>query len=154
MMLTVWLSACGFTPVYGPEKSATKLANNIEVEVQEGRYAFEFRERLQNRFGRAGEDARYQMSYNLMIEEEELVVNSDEEITRYNLTGSLKYLIKNRNTGQTVFEDGVTGIAAYSATAQTFPTRVAQQDANIRLVQSLAEQIATRLAITSEEWME
>lgn len=148
------VSGCGFAPVYGPDQSATKLANAIDVEVLEGRYAFAFRERLQDRFGRGGPSAPYLLRYQLVIEEEELVINSEEEITRYNLAGAVAYRILSRDTGAVLFRDRVTGLAAYSATAETFPTRVAQQDANIRLVESLAEQIVTRLAITSQDWME
>lgn len=146
------LAACGFEPVYGTGKSATNLPNQIAVEVKQGRAAFELRERLQNRLGRAVADAPYYLSYTLTISEDDLIISSDEEITRYNLSGKAAYQVRNAGTGGMLFTDTVYANAAYSATSQTFPTRIAEQDAYTRLVQSLADQMAIRLGITAKDW--
>ena len=40
------LTACGFEPIYGVDKPANKILGKIDVEVSNGRNAFELRDRL------------------------------------------------------------------------------------------------------------
>ena len=40
------LTACGFEPIYGVDKSANKIMGKIDIEVSNGRNAFELRDRL------------------------------------------------------------------------------------------------------------
>lgn len=147
------LAACGFEPVYGTGQTATQLRKNIDVEVQNGRYSFEFREHLQDRFGRAGDGPEFLLNYTLTISPRAFGITATQEITRYNLTGTVSYRITDQRSGAVVFTDLVTANTAYSATAETFPTRVAEEDASIRVVKALAEQIVTRLAITADDWL-
>jgi LPS-assembly lipoprotein len=120
--------------------------------VVEGRYGFELRERLIERYNAPDGGARYNLVFDLDIEETELVVNDEAEITRYNLTGTSTYLVEDRTSGQVVFSDEVKTVTAYSATSATFPTTVAERDANIRLARALADLMVTRMAITAKDW--
>ena len=43
--------SCGFEPIYGTNKPADLIMGKIDVEVSNGRNAFEFRERLIERLG-------------------------------------------------------------------------------------------------------
>ena len=47
-----------------------------------------------------------------------------------------------------------TGRAAYGATAETYPTQVAAEDAEIRLVRLLADLIVSRIELTYGSWPE
>ena len=49
------LAACGFEPIYGVDKPANQIQGKINVEVSNGRNAFELRDRLNERLG-ASED--------------------------------------------------------------------------------------------------
>ena len=45
------LTACGYEPIYGVDKPANKIMGKIDVEVSNGRNAFELRDRLLERLG-------------------------------------------------------------------------------------------------------
>lgn len=147
------LTACGFEPVYKQGGAAEKLNGKIGIEVQDGRYRFEYREALQSKLGKASVDAPYLLNYKLKISEDELVLTSAVEIARYNLSGVLTFNVIERGTDAIAFADTVRSSTAYSATSETFPTRAAEQDANIRLVRALADQTASRIAITADDWL-
>lgn len=147
------VAGCGFEPVYGTGKAASALSGRIQIEEKNGRKEFEFRDRLQLRLGRAGGAAPYYLKYDLNIEEKELVISSAVEITRYNLLGDLTYSVVERGTNAVVFTDQVSATTSYSATSETYPTRVAERAANVRLAHSMADQVFTRLSITAEDWL-
>jgi LPS-assembly lipoprotein len=146
------LSACGFSPVYQQGSAASGLARQMAVGVVEGRYGFELRERLIERYGSADADARFALTFDLTIDETELVVNEEAEITRYALSGTVAYEVRNRATGELLHKDLVRTVTAYSATSATFPTTIAERDANVRLVRALADLMVTRLSITANGW--
>ena len=147
------IGGCGFEPVYGTGKAASALAGKLQIEEKNGRKEFEFRDRLQQRIGRAGGSSPYYLAYQITVEEKELVISSSVEIIRYNLIGDLTYSIRERGTGNFVFRDKVSSTTSYSATSETFPTRVAERAANVRLAHSLADQVFTRLSITAKDWL-
>lgn len=148
------LSACGFTPVYQEGSAAAALASQMNIDVVEGRFGYELRERLIERYGPADSGAKFGLTFDLSIVETELVVNDDAEITRYALSGTANYLVRNRSTGLVLHEDTVKTVTAYSATSATFPTTIAERDANIRLARALADLMVTRMSITAGDWAE
>ncbi|MCP5087343.1 MAG: hypothetical protein GY952_11135 [Rhodobacteraceae bacterium] len=148
--LLLW--GCGFEPVYKKGSAASELRGKIAIDVVRGRNGFELRERLEERLGRAGEAAPYVLTFKLDVTQTGLAVTADEGTTRYNLTGVVKYTIRNSATGIIVFEDQAKNFTAFSSTTETYPTRVAELDANVRLAQALAEQIAARIAVTAKGW--
>ncbi|PIB23089.1 hypothetical protein BFP76_08670 [Amylibacter kogurei] len=147
------LSACGFEPVYGTGKASSAIIGKIEIQEQNGRSAFELRDRLQNRLGVADANAPYFLIYQLTVEEDDLVVTSEAEITRYNLAATAEYKVFERGSNKVVFSDVVTTTTSYSATSETYPTRVAERGANVRLSHSIADQMFTRLSITAKDWL-
>lgn len=146
------LAGCGFTPVYKSGTAASDLHGKIAIDLVTGRKGFELRERLEDRLGYAGDSAPYTLTFTLKTTATGLAVTKDEGTTRFNLEGVASFAIKNNATGVVVFTDTVKNITAYSATSETYPSRVAELDANVRLAQSLAEQVANRIAITAKGW--
>jgi len=146
------LAGCGFTPVYKSGTAASDLHGKITIGVVKGRQGFELRERLENRLGFAGENAPYMLNFTLKTVATGLAVTKDEGTTRFNLEGIAAFTIKSSTTGAVLYTDSVKNVTAYSATSETYPSRVAELDANVRLAQSLAEQIANRIAITAKGW--
>ena len=53
------LTACGFEPIYGVNKPANKIMGKIDIEVSNGRNAFELRDRLIERLGVLEGDPKY-----------------------------------------------------------------------------------------------
>lgn len=146
------LPACGFQPVYRDGGPASALRNRIAIDVVKGRNGFELRERLEERLGTADADAPYVLSFALRIDESGVAVTEDEGTTRENLLGTAAFTIRRFDTGAIVFKDSVRNITAYSTTSETFPSQVAETDANVRLARALADQIAERIALTAGNW--
>lgn len=145
------LGACGFQPVLKEGSSATSFANSISIESKDGRENFEFRDRLIDRLGAAEAGSRYSLSYALQINESVVTVSVDSSIDRYTLLGTVDFTLYDNEMGQIAYSDRVRASSGYSATTETFPTRVAAQDARIRLVQSLADQLIQVLQLNADD---
>jgi len=85
------------------------------------------------------------------LDRQGLGISSENEITRYTLTGTARYTLSPVGGGaaQTA---SLRAFAAYSATASPYATRIADRDARARLAVSLADQIAARLEASAGEW--
>ncbi len=146
------VSACGFEPVYKEGSSAANLKGQIEIDLVRGRNGFELREQLEDRLGYAAADAPYVLTFKLSISESGLAVTEDEGTTRTNLTGTAAFTIRRKDTQAIVYEHSVRNITAFGSTSETYPSSVAERDANLRLAKALADQIANRIAITADGW--
>jgi len=145
------LAGCGFTPVYKDGSAASGLWGKIDIKPGKGREYFEMRERFVERFGVA-ENSRYILTFTFVAISEGLAVSKTAEITRYNFDGVSNFKIADAASGAVLLSGTVKSSTAYSATAKTYPTRVAEQDARSRLAQALADQIATRISSTANSW--
>jgi LPS-assembly lipoprotein len=151
LCLTLVLGACGFTPIYSDGSAATGLYGRIEITAGKGRESFEMRERLIERFGFAA-SPEYNLTYTYFVDSEGLAVSRTAEITRYNLDGISSFKVTDITSGSVVFTGTVKSKTAYSATSETYPTRVAEQDAQSRLALALADQIITHISATATQW--
>ncbi|MFK5997520.1 MAG: LPS assembly lipoprotein LptE [Rhodobacterales bacterium] len=150
-MLGAVLTACGFRPVYKQGTAASGLQGKIAIKPGKGREYFEMRERLVERFGFA-ENPRYVLSFTFVATSEGLAVSKTAEITRYNFDGVSNFKITDAASDVVLLKGTVKSTTAYSATAKTYPTRVAEQDARSRLAKTLADQIVTRISSTANSW--
>ena len=148
------LSACGFEAVYGPNKAANKIFGKINVSVLEGRNSFEFRDRLIDRLGLPSGDALYSLNYLSTVNVDNLTISEDNDVTRYTLQGETKSSLIAISTKAVVYKNIVISNTAYSATSGTYPTAVAELDANVRLSRDMADKIVILLNITAKDWLE
>lgn len=148
------LAACGFEPVYGTDKPATQMLGQIQIQVVKGRNGFELRDRLIERLGSADTSAPYLLSYTSTVESEDLTISEDQDVTRYTLQGETKFRVIDIATKTVVYENSVLANTAYSATSGTFPTSIAERDANVRLSRTMADKIVTLLSITAKDWLQ
>ena len=151
ILLFLALSGCGFQPIYGEGTAASAARGQIAVEEIGGPMGFEMRRRLTERLGPGG-DGPYRLSADINTTSEGLAVTQTAEITRYNLTGTARYVLRN-GAGVPVLTGDVRAFSAYSATDEPYATRVAERDARIRLATSLADQIATRISASADGWL-
>lgn len=142
------LAACGFTPAYGPGGSAGKLTETVWVQDPTDKNAFDLVERLEERLGRP-EAIRYDLSYTITTESVGVGITSDNKITRYNLKGVVDYALTDRASGAQVTGGRVQSFTAYSATGSTVAQLAAEEDAGLRLMRILADQIVARLIAAS-----
>lgn len=138
------LAACGFTPAYGPGGGATKLTGAVRAQDPGDKYSFDLVERLEERLGRP-EAPRYDLSYTITTQNLGVGYTADNRITRYNLKGVVDYTLTERATGNRVTGGRVQSFTAYNATGSTVAQLAAEEDAALRLMRILADQITARL---------
>jgi len=148
------LAACGFEPIYGVDKPANKIIGEIDVEVSTGRNAFELRDRLIERLGALDSDPKYLLKYRSSIKSKNLTISKDNDVTRYTLQGETNFDLVDLTSKKVIYTNTIVSNTAYSATAGTYPTAVAERDANVRLSRDMADKIVTLLLITAKDWLE
>ncbi len=152
-LMGVWtIGACGFAPLYGGGTSASAARGQIDVAQIDGLMGYKLRERLSGRLGPPN-DATHQLSVQIKTASRELAINQENEITRYSLTGTAQFQLRQLASSNTVLTGNVRAFAAYSATASAYATSVAERDARERLANALAEQIATRITASADRWL-
>ena len=152
LLLLLPLAACGFEPVYGPDSAAKNLLGKVDVEVQNGRAQFEFRDRFQEVMGETNDGSPYLTTYDLNISERDIVISQAQGITRWSVKGVITYDVVERATGAVVLNGSAQSNTAYNATSGTFQTDVARTDARVRLARDLADKVTTRLVTTAAGW--
>ncbi|MBD3665668.1 LPS assembly lipoprotein LptE [Sulfitobacter aestuariivivens] len=141
------LAACGFQPVYGPGGSGAALRNRVLVDAPEDRESFLLVRELEERLGRAAVPA-YGLSLTIATTQEGLAIDPEGNTRRFNLLGAVDYALSDLATGQVVTSGRVENFTGYSATGTTVATLAAEEDAQERLMNILADQIVTRLITT------
>ncbi|MEM0947780.1 MAG: LPS assembly lipoprotein LptE [Pseudomonadota bacterium] len=145
-------SACGFTPVYGPGGSAEGLRGRILVAPPRDQFGFDLVEQLEIRLGEPSA-ADFRLEAEIAVTDERLGITEGEEATRITLLGRVRYSLRATGTGAVVTSGEVQNFTSYSTTDTPFATQAAQEDANKRLMVILADEIVSRLLITSESWL-
>jgi LPS-assembly lipoprotein len=148
------IAACGFDPIYGTNKPANRIQGKISVEVSNGRNAFELRDRLNERLGVPEGTPIYILKYKTNVESKNLTISIDNDVTRYTLQGETSFELIDISTQKVVYKNTIVSNTAYSATAGTYPTAIAERDANVRLSRDMADKIVTLLLITAKDWLE
>ena len=137
------LSACGFTPVYGPGGTARGLRRRIAVAAPADEEGFALVRRLEERLGQPhGNDLL--LTADILIGEEPVGFLPDGEISRFNVEGRVNWQLSDQ-TGLTVATGSEGSFTSYSATSTTVATSFAQRDARRRLMVILADRITSDL---------
>jgi LPS-assembly lipoprotein len=148
LALPLALAACGFTPAFGPAGPATALRGTIALADTDSRDGFEFIKRMEDRLGRANA-ARFDLDYQIETEKASLGFTTDGAITRFNLSGSVTWTLKDRATGDVLAKGVEQNFTAWSATGVTIAAVNAESDAKARLIRILADQVVQRLIALS-----
>ncbi len=139
------LAGCGFQPMYGPGLSP-QLAS-VYVEPMGERDGYELRNTLIDLLGSDGRAAgkRYRLTVTLRESNQGVALRNDAAITRYNDTLAVNFVLTDLN-GKTLTEGSQTGLTAYNVTSSPYATMAAQQDADKRAAEDIAERIRLDLA--------
>jgi LPS-assembly lipoprotein len=151
LMAAMPVAGCGFAPAYGTGGPAAGLQGRIRVNDPYNKNGFDLVQRLEERLGRP-EAPRYALSYSITTRAIGVGVTPEGAITRYNLTGSVDWGLTDATTGVRLTGGKVNSFTSYSATGSTVAGLAAEQDAALRLMRILADQIVTRLIATSGQW--
>lgn len=136
------VSACGLTPVYGPEGAGNRLFGKIRPRDPKSYEDFAFNRRLSDRLG--GDGDLYDLDYRLNLGVVAQAITQDQVTTRYSLNGTADFALKNAE-GRVLTQGRVSSFTSYSTTGTTISTLAAEGDARQRLAVMLADQVVTRL---------
>lgn len=137
------LSACGLTPVYGPQGAGTRLFGKVRPRDPVTAQDFAFNRHLAERLGPDGA-AIYELDYRLGVGLVPQAITPSEVTTRYSLNGTADFALTDA-AGTVLTRGRVSSFTSYSTTGTTIATLAAEADARDRLARMLADQVVTRL---------
>lgn len=138
------LGACGFTPAYAPGSASQALLGTVWATNPSDKAAFDFVERIEERLGRP-KNRLYDLSYDITTRAVGVGITADQRITRYNLTGEVSYRLTRADSETLVAQGRVHSFTGYAATGSTVAGMAAEEDAGLRLMRILADQVVTQL---------
>lgn len=151
LLCAVTLAACGFTPAYAPGGSGTALQNTILAAEPRDKPAFDLVERIEERLG-PSDNPRFELAYTITQNSVGVAISTENAITRYNLTGIVDWSLSDAATGARLTGGRAENFTSYSATGSTVAGLAAEEDASLRLMRILADQIVSQLLATSGQW--
>ena len=143
LVAMIGLTACGFTPVYGPAGVGALCQNAVEVGAPDTVLGFRMAGRLAEVFGQATQ-AKYVLGVTPQIAPVPATITVDGDITRFNVTGNATWVLSDL-AGTTLAEGLVQTFTSYSATGSTVATQAAEADAERRLAVALADLVAQQV---------
>lgn len=145
--------ACGFHPLYGEiggKPAGQAVFGSIYVEPIAGeRVGYELRNNLVGllRGSVQPEGAIYRLKVATQQGTEGIAVQPDASITRYNFNLVAHYTLSNIRTGAVIKSGTETTLAEYDVVSSPYTTLVAQQSAQERATQDIANHIRVDLAV-------
>lgn len=138
------MAGCGFEPALGTGGAARGLIDQVRVGDANDALSFALTGQLERRLGR-GDGGRYALSYTIRTRSDGSAVTPDQVTTRFNITGTVNYVLTERSSGEIVTTGTVSNFTGYGATSTTVANRTTRRDAQQRLMVILADQIVTEL---------
>lgn len=151
LLVCLPLAACGFAPAYGPGSAMAGLQNRVRVADPADKNGFDLVERLEENLGRP-DAPLYDLTYTITTTADAVGITPEGTITRYTLTGQIVWALIRREDATRITGGSVDSFTAYSATGSTVAGLAAEEDAGLRLMRILADQIVTQLTGTSAIW--
>jgi LPS-assembly lipoprotein len=153
-LITLYLTACGFTPVYKNSSESTTTVssalNQIEIATIPNREGQVVRNHLIDRLYIDGYPSNPQ--YKLVVSpiQERLVeigIDKDDEASRAQIRESATMRLINIDSNQVVLSRTVRSVSGFNILAGQFTTFVTQEDARQQALKALAEDIIINLEL-------
>ena len=141
------LMGCGFHPLYGNAKLSPALST-IYVEPIPDAAGYELRNRLIDLLRSDGQAAgkTYHLKIDLISNNQGVALQNDATITRYNDTTKVSYVLLD-SKGTQIYQGNLQGLSSYNVANSPYATSVAQQDADLRAADDVAERIRLDLGV-------
>ncbi|MFZ0695443.1 MAG: LPS assembly lipoprotein LptE [Alphaproteobacteria bacterium] len=151
------LAGCGFHPLYGKANpEVTAQAQLIKIGVrQEGdpktanfRIGQQLRNTLLTQLTPYGEPAQPQYYLDIKMTEstENLAIQKNQVATRANLQINATYILRHMATGGAIFSGQARGVASYDVVQSEYANLAAEQDAERRSIQAIADDITLKIS--------
>jgi len=143
------LPACGFTPAFGPGRSATGLRNQVSIIAPDTVAGFALRTAIEDQLGRATAPT-YTLTLTQSESRNSAAVLPDGDTARFDIRGTVNWTLGS-DAGGTVGSGTVRSFTSYSATGSTVATQAAEADARNRLSRTLADLVVSDLILAINE---
>ncbi len=147
------LTACGLQPLYsaGAKGPVAGLLGEVRVAQIEGQAGWLVRNALRDRLvatqGGEGPGNRYRLDIKLEDSITGFGVRADDSITRERRSLRARYQLVDSASGEVVLDATAASDAGIDVVGSEFATIAAEQSAQERLAQAVADQIIARLAV-------
>lgn len=138
------LSGCGFSPAYGPSGSASGLTGRVRAADPATALDYAFVARIEERLGRP-EAPAFGLTYDIKTKRYSIGITQTNEVVRHDISGTATWVLKDLGTGQRIDGGTAQTFTAYFASGTTVATQTAEEEANRRLMQALADQVVAQL---------
>ncbi len=135
---------CGFSPAYAPGGSGQALRGQVRVADPVRPRDFDFVAQMEARLGRPTAP-RFDLSYRISTSERGAARVAGLGETRVTLFGTVSYELTDRATDTQVTEGSLRNFTNFSTTDTQLATRRAEENAEVRLMRILADQVVARL---------
>ncbi len=151
--LVLLLSACGLTPLYqgGKSGSASAFLNQVAISPIEGKAGWLVRDALFQRLGRAEGSPRYRLDVRLDDQITGFGVRSDDSITRERRTLRARYTLIDNTTNAVVVDATAGSDAGIDVVSSEYATVAAENSALERLSGIVADQILSKVALSTRQ---
>lgn len=137
------LAGCGFTPLYAtagtggePALASVSLADVKTSETA----ARALRDEFKWRTARQSEDVRYDLYLNVKEQAQQLAVQIDDSVTRYNYRLNGSYRLVERTTGKAT-TGRASAVVSFNVVNSQYSTLFAEKSARQKAARTLVEQI-------------
>jgi LPS-assembly lipoprotein len=149
LALMLALSACGLRPMYagGPSGTVARGLGAIQVAPIPERAGWLVRNALVDRLGREAVDPSYRLEVELDDDITGFGIRGDSAVTRERRTLRARYRLVELSTGLVVLDATAGSDAGIDVVSSDYATVAAEQTAQERLAQVVADQMVSRLAL-------
>lgn len=145
------LVACGFTPAFAPGGAAVGLRGGLRPDEPTDKNSFDLVAEIEDKLGRA-DTLRYLLAYKITTKTTGVGITTSNAITRYDLTGSVAYALRDAATGRILTQGTADSFTSYSAAGTPVSTLTDEEAANASLMTILADQLVTQLVASAGTW--
>ena len=153
LFLSLFLSACGFTPLYatrGQNEGVGASLAAISVQAPGDRVNRALRVALEDKLRANSVTPQYRVLLESSLSEANVAVQQDTEVTRKNLMLRTQFFLRDIETDEVIYAAKSNGIVAFNRVASEFANIIAERDAEERVANQVAEDIHSKLAIYFE----
>ena len=148
LMAALPLAACGFTPAFAPGGPAASLLGGLRPDDPN---SFDLVAEIEDKLGGA-DVPRFLLGYKITTRTTGVGITTSNAITRYDLTGSVAYTLRDAATGKVLTQGTADSFTSYSAAGTPVSTLTDEEAANSSLMTILADQLVTQLVASAGAW--
>lgn len=147
------LTGCGFEPLYGKRGEGAQTTeaalNQVQVAQIPDRNGQMLRNRLMDRMYQDGRpvNAAYELSVRLSETEAGLGIRRDATASRSRLDTTAHYTLRRKHDGKELINQTIRASVSFNQLDAQYATLTAREDARVRALNEIGEQIVNRLAL-------